>query len=192
MIVLGLDPGSRFTGYGFLVAEGSRVKPLTAGRIRLPSTEPLPVRLAHLVEEVEKLLEQYRPEIAAIERPFHGASSSSLIVLAQARGALLATVARRGIAVREYAPAEVKSALASGRADKQQVARMVALLLGIDASALPPDATDALAVALCCVQRRRAETLDPQPPARKRARTLVALTAQVRSASVTRHRRSRP
>jgi crossover junction endodeoxyribonuclease RuvC len=81
-------------------------------------------------------------------------------VLAEARGALLATLAGRGIEVAEYSPAEVKSAVAgNGRADKTQVARMVAMLLGIDPRQLSPDASDALAIAICYAHRHRFEKL---------------------------------
>lgn len=172
VIVLGLDPGSRFTGWGVVEVEGSRLRALAAGRIALPPSAALADRLARLVDEIEALLDRHPADVAAVERPFHGVSPSSVIVLAQARGALIATVARRGIPVREYAPAEVKSALGSGRADKGQVARMVGLLLGVDAAALPPDASDALAVALCYAQRRQVEAL--AAPASKVSRPRAA------------------
>jgi crossover junction endodeoxyribonuclease RuvC len=89
-----------------------------------------------------------------LEEPFHGVNARSLIVLAQARGALLAALAARTVEIAEYSPAEVKSAVTGhGRADKQQVARMVAMLLP-GATRLAPDASDALAVALCHASRR--------------------------------------
>jgi crossover junction endodeoxyribonuclease RuvC len=105
--------------------------------------------------------------LAVLESPFHGMNSRSLIVLAQARGALLATLAGRGLEIREYTPAEVKSAVTgNGRADKEQVARMVRLILGVSGPAWPADATDALAVALCCGQRLRLDRLREAAPSR--------------------------
>lgn len=182
--VLGLDPGSRFTGFGLVEIEGSRLRALAADRIVLSPALGLPERLARLSLELDALLDRFAPDLVAIEKPFLGVSTSSLIVLAQARGVLLAGVARRGVPVREYAPAEVKSALGSGRADKGQVARLVGLLLALDVSALPADATDALAVALCCAHRRRAETLVAVAPKGIAEGHRNALTRRSRRASV--------
>jgi len=129
---------------------GGKVRSLGCGRISPDPGLPQAARLATLATELEALVEAHRPDCAAVERVFHGANARSLIVLAEARGALLAVLGRYGLPVIELAPAAVKSAVAgSGRADKRQVARMVALQLGLADSALPPDATDALAVALC-------------------------------------------
>lgn len=188
MRVLGLDPGSRYTGYGLVEADGSRLRALAADRIVLSPALALPERLARLSVELDTLLDRFAPELVAIEKPFLGVSTSSLIVLAQARGVLLAGVARREIPVREYSPAEVKSALGSGRADKEQVARLVGLLLALDVSVLPADATDALAVALCCAQRRRSETLAPVAPRGVAGGVRNALTRRGRRASVTARR----
>jgi crossover junction endodeoxyribonuclease RuvC len=162
--VLGLDPGSLHTGYGLLAISGRAARALEWGRWSVGGTVPLAVRLGRLVVALEELLERTRPEIVVIEKPFHAANSRSLIVLAEARGALLATLGRRGLELREYSPAEVKSAVSSnGRADKQQVARMVNLLLGLRDASLPSDAADALAVALCYAQRHRCEALARAP-----------------------------
>jgi crossover junction endodeoxyribonuclease RuvC len=91
-----------------------------------------------------------------MEKPFHGVNSRSVIVLAEARGALARHArAKAGLRIEEYSPAEVKSAVTgSGRAEKAQVARMVGLLLGVSTGTFPVDATDALAVALCSSQRQ--------------------------------------
>lgn len=150
MRVLGLDPGSRHAGYGVVERVGSRVRSIACGRISPDPGQSQASRLATLATELEALVEEHRPDCAAVERVFHGVNARSLIVLAEARGALLAILGRHGLPVIELAPAAVKSAVAgSGRADKRQVARMVALQLGLAGSELPPDATDALAVALC-------------------------------------------
>jgi len=166
--ILGLDPGSLHTGYGLVEKRGSALAALEAGRFSCPPELPLAERLAQLVSSVSDLLARARPDLAVLEAPFLGRSSRSLIVLAQARGALLAAVAGRGIPVREYSPAEVKVAVTgSGRADKGQVARMVRLLLTLDArERLASDATDALAVAICGAQRLRFDRLAALPSSR--------------------------
>jgi len=163
VLILGIDPGSLHTGYGLLQKSGtggSSFRLVEAGRLSAPREMELPARLARLAGGLQDLLTRHLPDVAALESPFHGMNARSLIVLAQARGALLATLAGRGIEIREYAPAEVKSAVTgNGRADKEQVARMVRLLLGVADRGWPSDATDALAVALCCAQRLRLDRL---------------------------------
>jgi crossover junction endodeoxyribonuclease RuvC len=152
--VLGLDPGSRTTGWGCVAVEGGRARLLACGCIEPPEAAPLPRRLARLAAELAVLVERWRPAVAVLEEPFHGVNARSLIVLAQARGALLVTLANHEVAIEEYSPAEVKSAVTgNGRAGKDQVARMVAMLLP-GAGRLAPDAADALAVALCFAARR--------------------------------------
>jgi len=160
LLILGLDPGSLHTGYGLVETRGSKLSPLDWGRISSPRSHALGRRLATLVESLGELLDGVRPDLAALESPFHGMNARSLIVLAQARGALLAGLAGRGLEIVEYSPAEVKSAVTgNGRADKQQVARMVQLLLGLEGEALAEDTSDALAVAICCAQRYRLDKL---------------------------------
>lgn len=155
MIVLGLDPGSRYTGYGVVEQEGSRLRELGSGRIGLVSEPSTEARMARLAEGVELALDRWQPAAAALETLFHGKNSRSLIALAQARGVILSVLGRRGLEVEELSPAEVKKAVCgNGRADKTQVARMVDVLLGSGAGRRSADASDALAVAICCVQRR--------------------------------------
>ena len=171
MRILGLDPGSLHTGYGLIEKRGSTLLALEAGRFSCAADLPLPDRLAELAASVAELLARTLPDLAVLEAPFLGKSSRSLIVLAQARGALLATIAGRGVAIREYSPAEVKMAVTgSGRADKGQVSRMVRLLLALKAEErLAKDATDALAVAICGAQRLRLDRLAALPPAAARS-----------------------
>ena len=168
MLVLGLDPGSHHTGYGLVERRGSTLRALAHGRISCARQLPLALRLARLASELAQLLTGWRPDTAALEAPFHGVNSRSLIVLAEARGVLLGVLGGRGITVREYSPAEVKTAVTgNGRAEKRQVARMVCLLLDLQRGVPTVDATDALAVAICCSQRARAERLAEQALARK-------------------------
>ena len=160
MRILGLDPGSRHTGYGLIRRRQSGIELLAQGRLSPPGDLEATARLGWLGVRLGELLAEWRPAVAVLETPYLGLNPRSLVVLAQARGALLGALATGRVAVREYSPAEIKSAVTgNGRADKRQVARMVALqLAGVpdDASA---DATDALAVALCYTHRSRLESL---------------------------------
>ena len=160
MLILGIDPGSLHTGYGLVEKRGSALTPVDAGRFSCPRDLDLPRRLAHLSARLGELIDRHAPDLAVLETPFHGMNARSLIVLAQARGALLAVVAGRGIEICEYSPAEVKSAVTgNGRADKDQVARMVRLLLSARGEGWASDATDALALAICCAQRLKLDRL---------------------------------
>lgn len=165
MLILGLDPGSLHTGYGLVRKHGSSLVPVEAGRFSCPRDLDLPRRLAHLAGRLGEMIDRQRPDLAVLETPFHGMNARSLIVLAQARGALLAVLAGRGIEICEYSPAEVKSAVTgNGRADKDQVARMVRLLLAARGEGWASDATDALALAICCAQRLKLDRLASGAP----------------------------
>lgn len=167
-LILGLDPGSRRTGWGFVEASGNRLRLVDQGCFSLPSRASVARRLAVLADGLAEALDQRLPHAAALESPFHGINSRSLIVLSQARGVLIAEVARRGVEVLEYSPAEVKSAVTgNGRAPKEQVARMVGLQLGADTTSWSADTTDALAVAICCARRFRMDRLAAFHGARK-------------------------
>ena len=155
MLILGIDPGSLHTGYGLVEAAPGATRAIAAGRWSAPAKLGVADRLRVLADGLDELLARFHPDLAAMEKPFYGMNVRSVIVLAEARGALLMTLARSGLRIEEYSPAEVKSAVTgNGRAEKEQVARMVRLLLGLATRAFPADATDALAVALCCSQRQ--------------------------------------
>src|SRR6185436_16210299 len=97
LLILGLDPGSLHTGFGLVEKNGSKLEAVEAGRISSPRDLALPARLAHLAGCLGDLVERRRPDLAVLETPFHGMNSRSLIVLAEARGVLLAGLAGRGI-----------------------------------------------------------------------------------------------
>lgn len=159
MLILGLDPGSLHTGFGLVDKRGTRLAAKEWGLLSAPRGMTIARRLAHLAGLLDGILERERPDLAVLETPFHGMNSRSLIVLAQARGALLSRLAERDLEILEYTPAEVKSAVTgNGRADKRQVARMVGMMLGLK-DGLADDTTDALAVAICCAQRYRMDSL---------------------------------
>jgi crossover junction endodeoxyribonuclease RuvC len=156
---LGVDPGSRHCGWGVIDRRGSEVVAVAWGRVSPAASRPLPERLAEITAGLAAVVGEHRPERAAVERVYHGASARALIVLAEARGAVLAELARLALPVAELTPSEIKSAVTgSGNADKEQVARMVRLLLGLPAGRLAADAADALAAALAQSQREGFES----------------------------------
>jgi crossover junction endodeoxyribonuclease RuvC len=148
MLILGIDPGSRRTGWGLIRKEGQRHIHVASGTIRLDEKQPLAERLAALDRALGGLLAEHRPRAVAVEQVFSAKSARSALVLGHARGVILAAVARAGAPLFEYTPAQVKQAtVGNGRAEKQQVARMVAVLLN-HRTPLQEDQADALAVAL--------------------------------------------
>ena len=147
--LLGIDPGSRVTGYGILDMDGPRSRYVASGCIQTDSDRPLPERLKTIFEGVTRVIHTYQPAEAAAEQVFMHRNPDSALKLGQARGAALCAVVMAGLPVSEYAPRAIKQAVVGGgAADKSQVQRMVALLLNLPE--LPPaDAADALAVAIC-------------------------------------------
>lgn len=147
--MLGLDPGSVHTGWGVVDFVGSDCHVRGWGRISPPRRGSVASRLSAIGDGIGAVIAEHRPELVALERVFHGKNARSLIVLAEARGAILAAVAHGGIPIAEVTPAMVKSVVAGdGRADKQRVERMVRLQLRLGSAELSTDASDALAVAI--------------------------------------------
>ncbi len=131
MLVLGIDPGSSRTGYGCIAREGSRLRLLDAGVLAPKRGGSLAERLDHLHGRLTEVLLQWSPDLVAMETVFHGVNTRSLVVLGQARGALMAAVGAGTCPLCELSPAEVKKAVTGrGAATKDQVAHMVGLLLG--------------------------------------------------------------
>jgi crossover junction endodeoxyribonuclease RuvC len=149
-VVLGIDPGVSRCGYGAVVAEGSALSAVACGVIRTPPSDPLPERLAALQAELEGLVAELQPAAVAVERVFFQTNVRTAMSVGQASGLALAVAARAGIAVCQYTPNEVKQAVAGyGAAGKEQVQAMVTRLLGLAEVPKPPDAADALALAIC-------------------------------------------
>lgn len=156
MILLGLDPGLRRTGWGVIAADGNRLRHLANGTIGTDPAAPIAERLAVLHEAVMAAIEAHRPEEAAIEETFVNRNPASALKLGLARGVVLLAPARAGLPVAEYAANRVKKALVgAGHAQKQQIAAMVGVLLP-DAKPEGADAADALAVAICHAHYRSA------------------------------------
>jgi crossover junction endodeoxyribonuclease RuvC len=154
MIVLGIDPGTASTGFGVVESAGSRMRLLEDGVIATRPGVALERRLAEIHARVGALLDAHQPEAIAIEELYFGANARTAFAVGQARGVVLLAAGQRGVPSRSYTPQQVKGAVCgSGRAAKDQVARMVARLLGLDAPPAPDHAADALAVAICDLNR---------------------------------------
>jgi len=160
LVVMGLDPGSRRTGWGLVREASGGLSLVAAGVVSTGSTADLYERLGRIFQELTRLIGEYRPLEAAVEDVFVSRNSSSALKLGQARGAAIAACAHMGLAVSAYAPSLVKKSLVgTGRADKEQVAFMVGRLLNSRLDGLGLDATDALAVAICHLNQRRLSRL---------------------------------
>ncbi|HZN03731.1 MAG TPA: crossover junction endodeoxyribonuclease RuvC [Candidatus Polarisedimenticolia bacterium] len=150
MLILGLDPGSQRTGYGLIESRGGRLRAIAFGVIRPPRDTSFLERLPHLARQLEVLLERARPDAAAAEDIFLTRNSRVALKLGHVRGAALLPVLAAGIPVHEYAARLVKKTVTGfGGAEKEQVCRMVRLLLGLRDAIPTLDASDALAVAIC-------------------------------------------
>ena len=147
-IILGIDPGSRTTGYGLLEMENLKIKYLASGSIVLSDLD-FKKRLLVLNESLGQLIREYTPNQAAIEQVFVGKNASSALKLGHARGVALLAITQANLTVSEYSAKVVKKAVTgSGGANKKQVQTMIAHILKLR-NLPPPDASDALAIALC-------------------------------------------
>lgn len=156
-LILGIDPGSRKTGFGIINAIGSKAEYVTSGIIRLP-TGGLPERLKIIFDSLSEIIQQHNPDEMAIEDIFFARDPRAALKLGQARGAAIVAGVTAGLPVAEYAARSVKqSVVGTGGADKVQVQHMVKHLLKLP-SAPAEDAADALAVALCHAQTMRTAT----------------------------------
>lgn len=155
-VVLGVDPGTATTGYGFVrgyEASGGaneRCVALAFGVVETRAEDPMPRRLLTLFLALRALIAEHRPSEAAVEKLFFGRNTTTAISVGQARGVILLALAEAGVPVSEYTPAEVKQGMAgSGRAEKGQMQRMTQAFLDLPEIPTPDDAADALAIALC-------------------------------------------
>ena len=149
--VMGIDPGLTRCGLSVVQAgHGRSVRPVAVGVVRTPHTDELPVRLLRLSNAVEEWMDDYRPDVVAIERVFERGNVSTVMNTAHAVGVLMLSAARRSLPVTQYTPSEAKKALTgNGRADKKQMTNMITRILGLAEPPRPADAADALALAVC-------------------------------------------
>ncbi len=150
MRVIGIDPGTRWTGYGIIDKKGNQLVRVASGRIKAgTSAVPLPQRLVTIHDELKALLEVHRPQEGAIEGIFHAKNAMSALKLGHARGVAMMLLHLHEVELMEYPPASVKQAVTgNGRAKKDTVEQMVRMMLGIRGD-LSEDESDALAVAIC-------------------------------------------
>jgi len=148
MTILGIDTSLRSTGYGVLAVEGSRLRATEFGRIRNAPKLPLSECLRAIHARVAELIEAHRPDVLSIESVIYGKNAGTMLVLGEARGAVITAAAAAGVPIYEYEPRRVKMAVCgNGLAEKMQVQRMVKTLLALQE--LPQnDAADALALAI--------------------------------------------
>lgn len=150
MLVLGIDPGTATTGYGFVREDpDGRLVAVDYGVITTQARMPMPQRLLHIYATLRALMTRYQPQQVAMEQLFFGKNVTTGITVAQARGVMLLAIAQHGLPMREYKPKEIKLSVAGyGSADKVQMQVMIQQLLELDAPPRPDDAADALAVAI--------------------------------------------
>ena len=159
--VLGVDPAAAgATGYGVIESDGRRCRMLRLGALRATRLGPdqFPARLREIHTVLRELIEEFDPHGVAVESVFTALNVKTALKLAEVRGVVLLAAAQSGVPVRSYSPRQVKACVAGyGHADKQQMQSMVRALLSLSETPEPPDAADALAVALCHIQTVRFE-----------------------------------
>jgi crossover junction endodeoxyribonuclease RuvC len=156
MIVLGIDPGTAALGYGLVERTGSTLRALDFGCVTTSPDATLPERLVEIHAAVVALIAEHLPDLVAVERLFFSKNVQTAFAVGQARGVVLLAAAQAGLGVREATPGEIKLGVTGyGNADKEQVGRMVAVILGLATVPTPDDASDALAAAICIANAER-------------------------------------
>jgi len=160
MLILGIDPGLATTGYGLVEEQDGDLALLECGTITTPAGLPVSERLQQLHEELSQLMHSWRPDGAAVEELFFSSNAKTAMLVGQARGVILLTLALHGLPVHEYTPMQIKQALVGyGGAGKAQMQRMVAMLLDLPEIPTPDDAADAVATAICHINSSRMASL---------------------------------
>ena len=156
MKILGIDPGTSLIGWGIIDGQVA----VDFGVFRTQSNIPNRERVKAIFDFFIKLIKKYKPDVVALEKLFFFKNAKTVMEVSEIRGVLLLAAAQSGLETREFTPLQVKQAISGyGRADKNQVGRMVAMILGLNAPPKPDDAADALALALCCANTVRYSTL---------------------------------
>jgi len=150
MRVLGIDCGTERTGYGVIDSDGRVHRMVTAGVILTDRQAPLGRRLLEIARALRQIIAEYAPEAAAVEEVFYAVNARTALRLAEVRGVALLSAAEAGLAIGEYSPLEIKTSVVGyGKAEKHQVQMMVRSLLQLQRDLESPDASDAIAVAIC-------------------------------------------
>jgi len=163
MRLLGIDPSLQSSGFGLIEDEAENLEAIVYGVIKPDRAASFPQKLNDIRTELERIIDLYSPQEIAIENPFYARNVKTAISLGQVRGAVLIAIASRQRQLYEYSALEIKKAVTGyGQAEKDQVQRMVKILLNLEDDRMPLDASDALAAAICHSYHRRLN-LDGQP-----------------------------
>ncbi len=150
MIILGIDPGTTLIGYGVIEKTSNGLRCLDYGVIKNPGKDKT-TDYKNTFDSLSKIITKYSPSVCAIEKLFFFKNQKTVISVSEMRGVLVYALAHHGVLIHEFTPLEVKVAVSSyGRAGKDQVEKMVRLILGINKPIKPDDAADGLAIAICC------------------------------------------
>jgi len=150
MIILGIDPGLAIVGWGVIESVRGNIRPIAFGAITTPAHTDIEARLLMIQNDMEALINKYKPDEMAIEELFFNTNITTGIAVAEARGVILCTAHKLGVKISEYTPLQVKQAVVGyGKAEKKQVIAMVTSLLKLDKPPKPDDTADALAIAIC-------------------------------------------
>ncbi|HOE90784.1 MAG TPA: crossover junction endodeoxyribonuclease RuvC [Candidatus Cloacimonadota bacterium] len=156
MIIMGIDPGSRNCGYGFLEVEKHKILAAGCGVIKNKDQSPLSERLLIIYNKLKAQIEENKPDVAAVESIFYAKNIKSSFTLGHVRGVILLLLAEYGIPCYEYSPREIKlSVVGSGSASKKQVLYMIQSILQLKQTIITYDASDALAIAMCLYNREK-------------------------------------
>ena len=150
MIILGIDPGFAITGYSIIEYKGNHFRLINSGAILTKAGESFPDRLVKIYDDMETIIDTYKPDAISIEELFFNTNTTTAINVAQARGVVLVIARKKGVPTYEYTPLQIKQAVVGyGRADKIQVQRMVKTILAVDNLPKLDDTTDSMAAAIC-------------------------------------------
>ena len=153
MIILGIDPGRAIVGWGVIESVRGNVRPIAYGAIRTPAHTDIEKRLLMIQNDLETVINQYKPDEMAIEELFFNTNITTGIAVAEARGVILCTAHKLGVKISEYTPLQVKQAVVGyGKAEKNQVIAMVTSILKLKKPPKPDDTADAVAIAICHAQ----------------------------------------
>ncbi len=149
MIILGIDPGFARTGYGIIEEKNKNLRVLDYGCLSTPAGLIFEKRLEKIHAGLEKLIKKFKPDVCAVEKIFFCKNTKTAIDVGQARGVVILTAAEKNLEIREFTPLQVKQSLTGyGKAEKQQIQKMVKIILNLNEIPKPDDAADALALAI--------------------------------------------
>lgn len=153
MIILGIDPGLAIVGWAVIESERGNMRPIAYGAITTPAHTEIESRLLMIANDLEAIIEKYKPDEMAVEELFFNTNITTGIAVAEARGVILCTAHKHGVLISEYTPLQVKQAVVGyGKAEKHQVISMVTSILKLKKPPKPDDTADAVAIAICHAQ----------------------------------------